>query len=304
MKKKGKLILQGMLGGMLLLCGIFFFLFFRAEKENSAINQTSGQDVSQSTTVFAKDGEIQINNILLGEIHFLECYLDNKEYRPIVIIQHGLTGKKEEMLEFGKEFARRGYYVIIPDAYGHGESGEQEPLSVIEMAIKTGESFDIILKNYDGHELADNSRLGITGMSMGGFSAFYYAVNGKYKTTVLGSMYSTPDWEKLIGGDVLYVDRNVSTEIPMLEEKDRNEIDALIKEKTPYKYKNILEQIPMLLINGELDPIIPLNSIQPFYEELHKTAADMRLQVIKKQGHELTVENLYSVIEFFQQYLK
>lgn len=69
---------------------------------------------------------------------------------PVVVVQHGLGGDKEDMRELGREFVARGYAAAAIDAVRHGERPHQGDATTAFFAAKS--------EQWDVAEVRDNLR--------------------------------------------------------------------------------------------------------------------------------------------------
>lgn len=94
---------------------------------------------------------------------YLPADASTDDPRPGVLAVHGYTGSRGTMGSFGTELARRGYVVLAMDQPGHGTSDPP--------AFADGWGGPAGLATLRSLESVDESRVGLVGHSMGGYSS-------------------------------------------------------------------------------------------------------------------------------------
>jgi len=149
----------------------------------AAMVQSSFFSVKVSAITFETE-----NGELAGYL-YMPRSVDDENPAPAVILTHGYLNNKE-MQEIGAiELSRRGYVVLAIDMYDHGDSSKMSaPFSFYAKSLYDAAQYmydqDYVLK-----DAAGNGMIGVSGHSMGGFSAEYavifdemdFAVNGYRK---------------------------------------------------------------------------------------------------------------------------
>ena len=144
--------------------------------------------------------DILVRNISLDEIPLMEVFNpDVKGKNPMVLLYHGYTGQKEFILSQAYLLASNGFFVVLPDAFGHGQRAEGGPIDLFTSILKTTEEVNKIIKFYDADDRVDNSRIGLSGYSMGGMITFAYISSPDNRVKAAVPIISTPDWVSKIG---------------------------------------------------------------------------------------------------------
>ncbi|MEW6731197.1 MAG: alpha/beta fold hydrolase [Acidobacteriota bacterium] len=118
---------------------------------------------------------------------------------PLIVLSHGYEHNLADLLSLGVGLQRAGYHVLLYDIRGHGQSkveltslGEYETddiLSAIEH-VKT-------LKDPDGNPLIDKDRIGLYGVSIGGYASLVAASKEPtVKAVVVDAVY--PDVRRFV----------------------------------------------------------------------------------------------------------
>ncbi len=113
----------------------------------------------------------------IHEIPLLEvCDVDLKSDKlPLVFFYHGWTSCKEQVLTQGFEIAKRGARVVLPDALYHGERQDDKDVEAhaaefFKIVVNSINEFQKLKTAYTDKKLADDERVGVSGLSMGGIT--------------------------------------------------------------------------------------------------------------------------------------
>lgn len=115
---------------------------------------------------------------------------------PGIILHHSYGRDRSELLTLGVKLAEAGYNVLLPDLRGHGAS------PVGYTSLGEGERRDVLAairhlktkKNNQGQQLVDTSRIGVYGVSLGGYAAIAAASDDPaIRVVIADAAYPTPD---------------------------------------------------------------------------------------------------------------
>jgi pimeloyl-ACP methyl ester carboxylesterase len=115
---------------------------------------------------------------------------------PGVVLNHGYGRNRSELLTLGVKLAEAGYNVLLPDLRGHGASavgytslGEAERRDVLAAIRHLQDK-----RNQQGQPLVDGTRLGVYGVSLGGYAAIASAADDPaIRVVIADAAYPTPD---------------------------------------------------------------------------------------------------------------
>ena len=214
--------------------------------------------------------DLNLSTKTVSGISIIEIYNpDLKKPAPLIILIHGFSSKKEDMLSFGLEFAKEGYYTCMIDAYNHGELNFKK-LEITNLVLKdiltiydeTINSINVLIDSYKRNELIDIDQVGLFGTSMGGTIILKYLTdNYKENIKVAIPVITTAIWSNIIQ---IVIDNLENTDNlnpddqKFLNDKDKNHI------------LNKIKKIPMLLLNGDNDELIPIKKVLYDYNQLKK----------------------------------
>ncbi|HHW47246.1 MAG TPA: alpha/beta fold hydrolase [Clostridiaceae bacterium] len=242
-----------------------------------------------------------VNGVSLYEV-FDESWTCSK---PLVILIHGFSGQKDEMLPWGTMFAESGYYTLLIDAYGHGERNTTGDLPTpLEAVLKTTDEINGLIEYYTKNKIIDSKRIGLAGGSMGGWITLNYITRRDRKVKAAASMLATPYWTEILGNPVA---------ISLLQEKKptyTNEIiDAELKlaeQIQPARSFGSLRDFPLLNINGGADVFVPTESLKQLIEyarSLYQDKSLIKMSIHPDTSHVFTSEMIQEVIQWFDLHL-
>jgi dipeptidyl aminopeptidase/acylaminoacyl peptidase len=221
---------------------------------------------------------------------------------PAIIICHGVGANKSDFTELAVLLARRGYFVLTFDFRAHGESGGRRTSLGYHEQKDIAAALGFIMTRSE----IDPRRIGIYGFSLGGSSAILAAEkSGAFSAVVADSAFTSlrdqardaitgfyhlpafPFLHLSIFGYELYFQTHV-------------------KNISPVSMIGNLAPVPVFIIAGEGDELIPANNGR----RLYAAAKDPKeLWIIPGAGHGATLAaagNEYEkrVGAFFDKYLQ
>ena len=239
----------------------------------------------------------------IEEVPVIVYFQDTYDKKPLLILQHGITSKKEDVADLAKNLSQAGYVVVTPDAVGHGGLASSEEKTVAQLIKETGENFETVISYFADSMYVEISRTGIVGFSLGGLAAFHYTANGAHQPKVVVSLCSTPDFETLADSSVANIVFVNEKETAVGDKKKCEQIAEAIRAESPYgKLINNTETCFYLLC-GDKDDIVPHEGNLRFYDEMKDKANDIVLKVKENQKHEVKVEDLEEVLQYLKGHL-
>jgi len=227
--------------------------------------------------------------------------------KPLVICQHGFTGSKESMLTTCLMLADAGFVAVSIDAEKHGERKDpeilrrlsQDPAQFFHILAGTVEDVRKVI-DYVGENLdVDLERVGMMGVSMGAIITLL-AATAEERLKAIVSVIGGANFQVLVRKSSLY---KIGLETKMVE-KFAQSAGELIGKYDPINNAHLFRSIPVLLLNGERDDLIPLECASSLYEALkphYQDAPDrLRMKVYKGIGHEYTSEMEKEAVEWLR----
>lgn len=221
-----------------------------------------------------------------------------------IVLYHGWSSMKETQRMRGFILASVGYRVVLPDAINHGE---RTPLSdyglhnadkLWDTVFQSIEEWDTLLEGLEKKHGINTDKVGLIGNSMGGIIASgIYSRNNYIKSLVV--LNGTMAWEnsnKIIK-EALNIE--MTEELRIIEEK--------IKEIDPIKNTHLLVNRPILILHGDCDTTLSVESERLFYENINEKYSDKdKIKLVEYPGlnHAVTTNMMEDSIVFFNKYLK
>lgn len=243
------------------------------------------------------------------EIPALVFYKDGAP-KPVVICQHGFTGKKEDVLSTCLRLADAGFVAVAIDAAKHGERSDRDllvklrenPILFLQILLGTVEDIRKVIDYLEQSPKADLERVGMMGVSMGGIITLLTATLEE-RVKAIVSVIGGGDYRTLIKKSSL---NKVGLSIESLEKLGES-AKEFVKKYDPINNVHRFRSMPILLLNGELDDIIPLECASSLYnalKPLYKSAPDkLKMKVYPKIGHEYTPKMETDAVEWFRKHL-
>jgi len=230
--------------------------------------------------------------------------------KPLVICQHGFTGNKESMLKTCLVLADAGFVAVSIDAVKHGErrdpdiiaSLSQDPTLFFHILAGTAEDVGKVIDHVAENLGVDLERVGMMGVSMGAIITLL-AATMEERLKAIVSVIGGANFQILIRKSALY---KVGLETKVLEQFAQS-AGELIRRYDPINNVQLFRSIPVLLLNGERDDLIPLECASSLHEALkphYQAAPDrLRMKVYQGIGHEYTPDMEREAFEWFRKNL-
>jgi alpha-beta hydrolase superfamily lysophospholipase len=241
-------------------------------------------------------------------INVYDCESNKK--LPVVIMLHGATGKKEDNIERAKNFVKHGFYVLLFDAYGHGElagpkaQGSHDVKELLKVYLETSRYINELINHYrNNNDFGDFERVGLMGVSMGGHTVYYHITREKHQSIKAAvPIIGSPDW-------VSFVRRFIKSQEGLEKVFDEAKIagiESYISKLHPASFSDSIKDFPVMMINGELDERIEIQHIREFYAKMNETYSikeNVSFLEYKGIGHKVTESMLNNAVEWFAKYL-
>lgn len=218
-------------------------------------------------------------------------------------------------IERAYEFVRKGVFVTLFDAYGHGElkntaeifeianSEKADIDKILRVYVETSKYINSIIDSYGNNIYADPSRIGLMWGSMGAHTIYYHILkerNPLIKVAV--PINGSPIWASFVRRYIA----NSSTNSLSINDIDIIKVEKYIESIEPLNYKENIKDFPLLMLNGEKDELIPITNIRKSYSVLQNKYVDKQLiKFIEFEGigHVVTPETLEIASEWLKKYI-
>jgi alpha-beta hydrolase superfamily lysophospholipase len=251
---------------------------------------------------------VLIENIHVDGVPALEVsQVGAAPHLPVVILVHGWTGHKEDMLFLAYFLTVNGFFTVSIDAVGHGERAREEDWTfeaLLNLIQQTGEDVNRVIAHYEGDPRVDVQRVGLSGISMGGVITYEYLTREDKRIRAAVPMIGTPDFTSLVSGS------NAEDIIKMLGLDPNNmmNVTALeaVKSIQPMQKMERMVTVPLLMLNGMDDPLIQLEGVRNFYRQikpLYAQPEDVQFIEYPGVGHYTPYPMQLEALHWFQRYL-
>lgn len=189
---------------------------------------------------------------------------------PVVLVNHGTYGNAETMLDMAAALARKGILAVAIDALWHGRRGSEELSDMVNtseykekylfMLKEMSKDMSALIDMLKQNPLADANRIGMTGISQGGYVAFMTMVNDN-RIKAAAPLIGSPDLSDKYG-------QSYEWEVYSDQVKDRI-IDAM-----PLTHYKKMSHVSLLIQNSASDTVVPITGtrrldklLRPLYNE-------------------------------------
>lgn len=237
--------------------------------------------------------DVKIKHRRLCEIDLLEVYSDDGgSNKGIVILFHGHKARKEVLLSQAYDLAGKNIFVLLPDAYGHGEDAMEgaEP-DIFVVVRETSAAINKVIEFYREDIRVDHSNVVICGYSMGGFIVYEYLISDDVRIKAAAALISTPDWVSVMKTPQA-IEYYSSMGIAEGSFK-MNELLEYARSIQPLSLYYRIPQTPLLMINGEDDTLTSKEGAEVLYSllrPLYDNKGDIVLSLYKGTGHHASSE--------------
>lgn len=250
--------------------------------------------------------DIIIRHNKIENIPLLEMFSnDGIKAKPLVIMFHGYGCQKEFVLIQAYNLALNGFYIVMPDAFAHGERATEGNMHDIFGCIQhTAGEINMLIEHYKSSEMVDASRVGLTGFSMGGMITYYYLATQKHSIKAAAPVIASPDWVSIVKTDdyTTHLQNMGASDIDM----ERNKRIKIAEEIQPLNNIGNMKDVPLLIQNGGADTLMPVAEIKDFIEKLESLYADkndLKFIMYPDVGHTDNVPMNYEIASWFKKYL-
>ncbi|MCL6532899.1 MAG: alpha/beta fold hydrolase [Armatimonadetes bacterium] len=224
------------------------------------------------------------------------------EKLPCVILMHGLGGDKRMFQMMWGMLTQAGFALFAIDAQYHGERKPEDnspffgmyPYRTRDALIQTVIDLRRAIDYLETRKEIDPQRIGYIGASMGGIlGAIFAGVDSRVQAPIL--LVAGGDWKILMEKSTLSLWRETSKTNPELVKEALKVMDVV----DPVRWVGRISPRPVLMINGDADHIVPVES----NKALHEAAREPKTVVWYKGGHVPPPDQMPSVFLQITQWL-
>ncbi|MBW2411699.1 MAG: alpha/beta fold hydrolase [Deltaproteobacteria bacterium] len=212
--------------------------------------------------------------------------------RPLVILSHAFQSSKEFWQDKMVSLARAGYYTVALDNRGHGErKGPDFKSQVLEkdgfnlyevrrLIKETADDIPTLIDHFSSHQSVDAARIGMVGVSMGGFIAFRALVIDD-RIGVAAPVIASPYFDEKPG------------DVPLVNRPEINRaLDVYSQKFSPAYHPDQFYPRAILIQVGGQDKHLDAGRVRQFYESLkskyHQKPEKLKFIQEENTGHQFT----------------
>jgi len=235
---------------------------------------------------------MKLENRQVDGIPTLSCFKNDGRQKPLVILSHAFQSSKEFWQAKMKTLARMGYYTVALDNRGHGERREpdfkaqvltQDGFNLYEvrrLIKETADDIVLLINHFIAEDQIDSARIGMIGVSMGGFAAFR-ALMIENRITVAAPIIASPYFDEKPG------------DVPLLETPEiQSALESYSQKFSPGLYPDCFFPSALLIQVGKKDRHLNPERVARFYRKLtsyyRETPHKLKFIVAENAGHEFT----------------
>lgn len=267
-------------------------------------------DIIRDAVVNKKtDKKIFIEHQIIGDekIPTFFIFPENAKQLPTVIFMHGLTANKSVDINKGIMLAEEGFCTIVLDLRNHGERIEyddNDPTEVkqdeeskknrwLNVLLETSKDVLKIIDLTESDDRIDSERIGMSGVSMGGFITFTCITLDK-RIKAAAPLVASPEW--LSFSDVFWLG----------EYRDSETLEKVRLFEPLQNYIKI-PPTPLLVQNSIEDSYVKIEGarelysrLKPLYSEFPERYKSIEYPNLK---HATNPEMIQNMIDWFKKYL-
>lgn len=143
-------------------------IFASAVQSNWGGEKVSDLRYATNSGAWTQDAKVQVKGSVVSGILFVPKDASPSHKLPAIVLTHGYLNNREFMLPEATELARRGFVVLAIDREGHGNYDSSNEPGSKKGALFSRGLYDAAKYLYNLNYV-DQSKIGISGHSMGGF---------------------------------------------------------------------------------------------------------------------------------------
>lgn len=252
---------------------------------------------------------IAVEEHIIKQIPCLLVTENNKQSLPLptIIYFHGFTSAKEHNLPLAYLLAKKGFRVLLPDAYLHGDRKEkitevQFQMSFWGIVLKNIEELELIKAYLDEENLIARDQIGIAGTSMGGITTS--AALRKFDWIKAGAiLMGSPN---LIDFAKELITAFEQEHHQGIDERELEQIFSQLEELDLSKDISALKERPLFLWHGEADRVVPFSHAYNFYKEAKKSYKNEEYIQFSREAnrdHKVSRSAILDTVNWFYKHL-
>jgi len=239
-----------------------------------------------------------------NNIPFLEVVQKNEKTvnKKTIFFIHGFMSAKEHNLHYAYLLAEKGFQVILPDTWLHGERedglNEKElTLRFWEVVIKTIKEIKILRDVLFEQNKIPDEKIGLMGTSMGGIITLGALTQYDWIQSAV-SLMGDPNYQQLAKEQIHQLE-NYGATIP---KETLNDLFASLKHYDLSEQPEKIGNRPLLFWHGKKDPVVPYHHAYQFYMDVLKDLYQQVDFIIDEHaGHKVSRRGVLEVVNWMDE---
>lgn len=237
------------------------------------------------------------------QIPVITCCPENAHNCPIVFLHHGTSNSAESCMGMATQLSSHGVFSVCVDALWHGRRSDGhldeylQPAvykeNYLHLLLTMADDMSALLDHFAQDPRTDISRVGITGISQGGYVSFM-TITKDPRITVAAPIIGSPDLTDKYGNSL-----DFDTLAPAVQ--------AAVKQHNPLYHFEKMYPTALFIQCGDEDDIVPVTGPRRLNEkikDLYKSHPDdYRYVEYAGYGHYAAPEFQKSAVDFLLQKL-
>lgn len=255
--------------------------------------------------------EISVKEKIVADVPLLEFVEQKKAETPMptVIFYHGWKSRREGVLGHAFELAKKGFRVVCPDAYEHGERHDartKRDLNTYYQVVQHNlMEFKPLVQAYRDQHLTDDS-VGVAGVSMGAVTAsmLFCYYDWIYAGVLLEGApaprtFTKEIYEKLIAYYEETHDTTAAAQLQATYEEVHQNLNHYDLMENPQRLANR----PLLIWHGKDDPVADVRYDNEFFKKakIYDEGKYVHAVFSEKSDHRVPYHISYLTAAFFDQ---
>lgn len=232
-----------------------------------------------------------------------KSFIDGQKLPAIILPHGGPMARDYSGFDYWSELlANRGYIVLQPNFRGSSGYGYDFEMAAVKGWGKAmQDDLQDAVKWLEAQKLIDKDKVCIGGASYGGYAALMAAVKHADSFKCAASFAGVSDLERIVRTSRRFTNNEV---VKKQLGDDYDELEAV----SPVNFAKQID-IPILLVHGSDDRVVPVIHSRDMAEELEDYDKDVTYLELEDGNHHLSVQShriqtLEAMVNFFDKHLK
>lgn len=218
------------------------------------------------------------------------CYNSGKNTGMVLhLYGHGGSCREYNMMRAPYKEVRhllweRGYWLVVPELGGSHWMNDQ-----------TSESLDTIIESMIRDQNVRPNSVHILGTSMGGGSGLVYMIRHPSRVRSICAVFPMTDFAQWI--------KEAPSYLQSITQAHGAKLSEILRTFSPLHHAAYFIDIPVLLIHGNSDSIVPVHHSRNFADALRKQGSPITYHEVSGVGHDDAIVKPFQheIVDFFDQ---